>query len=197
VLSQRHSPLTQITPDNVRNLERSAVFQARSLEKFEATPLVVDGVLYTVQAPNDVVAMDAVSPDALLDGAYAPSRPVARCGRVNREWGTRRHAVHGHDRRAVDRPRCQDRTAALERGRRRRRPEAGYALLLAPLVVKDKVIIAWPGRAWHSRLRGCSMPKSGKKSGASHDPRRGRAWQQDLVRRLPENGGASVWTTAA
>ena len=32
------------------------VFQAQSLEKFEATPLAVDGVLYTVQPPNDVVA---------------------------------------------------------------------------------------------------------------------------------------------
>src|SRR2546429_8439114 len=60
VLSQRHSPLTQITPENVRNLELQWIFQARSLEKFEATPLVVDGVLYTVQPPNDAVAMDAV-----------------------------------------------------------------------------------------------------------------------------------------
>src|SRR5207253_6694329 len=37
------------------------VFQARSLEKFEATPLVVDGIMYTVQAPNDVVALDPVT----------------------------------------------------------------------------------------------------------------------------------------
>ena len=32
------------------------MFQALSLEKFEATPLAVDGVLFTVQLPNDVVA---------------------------------------------------------------------------------------------------------------------------------------------
>src|SRR5271168_4583137 len=51
---QRHSLLTQITPGNVDKLELQWVFQARSLEKFEATPLVVNGVLYTVQAPNDV-----------------------------------------------------------------------------------------------------------------------------------------------
>ena len=37
------------------------MWQARSLEKFEATSIVVDGVLYTVQAPNDVVALDAVT----------------------------------------------------------------------------------------------------------------------------------------
>ena len=59
--SQRYSGLTQITPANVRNLELQWAFQALSLEKFEATPLVVDGVLYTVQAPNDIVAIDPVS----------------------------------------------------------------------------------------------------------------------------------------
>ena len=52
-LSQRYSPLTQITPANVKDLELQWVFQAHSLEKFETTPLVVDGILYTVQAPND------------------------------------------------------------------------------------------------------------------------------------------------
>jgi len=84
-LSQRHSLLTQITPANVKNLELQWVFQAQSLEKFEATPLVVDGVLYTVQAPNDVVAMDAETGRIFWVYHYASS-PEARpcCGRVNR-----------------------------------------------------------------------------------------------------------------
>ena len=56
--SQRYSKLTQITPDNVKNLELQWVYQAHSLEKYEATPLVVDGVMYTVQNPDDVVALD-------------------------------------------------------------------------------------------------------------------------------------------
>ena len=41
----RYTELKQITSENVHNLEPKWVFQARSLEKFEATPLVVDGVL--------------------------------------------------------------------------------------------------------------------------------------------------------
>src|SRR5580704_2819566 len=61
MMSQRYSPLDQVTPQNVKNLELKWVFQARSLEKFEATPLVADGVMYTVQAPNDIVAMDAAT----------------------------------------------------------------------------------------------------------------------------------------
>ena len=37
--AQRYSALSQITPENVKNLEQQWIFQARSLEKFEATPL--------------------------------------------------------------------------------------------------------------------------------------------------------------
>ena len=66
VFNQRHSLLTQITPGNVKNLELKWVWQAKSLEKFEATALAVDGVLYTLQGPPvqgryQVVALDAVS----------------------------------------------------------------------------------------------------------------------------------------
>src|SRR5271166_6039080 len=85
VLGQRFTPLNQITPQNVKNLELQWVFQARSLEKFEATPLVVDGILYTVQAPNDVVALDAATGRVFWIYSYKPS-PKARpcCGKVNR-----------------------------------------------------------------------------------------------------------------
>src|SRR5262245_28625422 len=54
--SQRHSLLTQISPANAKDLTLKWVFQGRSLEKHELTPLVVDGVLYTVTSPNDVFA---------------------------------------------------------------------------------------------------------------------------------------------
>jgi alcohol dehydrogenase (cytochrome c) len=82
---QRYSPLDQITPANVKSLELQLVWQARSLEKFETTPLVVDGVLYTIQAPNDVVALDAVTGRVFWTFPYTPA-PEARpcCGRVNR-----------------------------------------------------------------------------------------------------------------
>ena len=54
--SQRHSGLTQVSPENVGNLTLKWVFQTRSLDKHEVTPLVVDGVMYTIQSPNDVFA---------------------------------------------------------------------------------------------------------------------------------------------
>src|SRR5947209_2469778 len=58
--SLRHSLLRQIDTNNAKNLEQQWVFQAdSSLQNFEATPLVVDGIMYFTQPINDVVALDA------------------------------------------------------------------------------------------------------------------------------------------
>jgi alcohol dehydrogenase (cytochrome c) len=83
--NQRYSRLDQITSDNVDQLELQWIWQARSLEKFEATPLVVDGILYTVQAPNDIVAIDAVT-GRVFWTYHHENLPEARacCGSVNR-----------------------------------------------------------------------------------------------------------------
>jgi len=43
--SHRYSLLTAITPDNVKNLEQKWTFQSESLQNFEPTPLVVDGIM--------------------------------------------------------------------------------------------------------------------------------------------------------
>ena len=82
--NQRFSPLTQVNARTVSNLELKWVWQARSLEKFEATPLVVGGVLYTVQAPNDVVALDAATGRIFWTYSHQPSPARTCCGRVNR-----------------------------------------------------------------------------------------------------------------
>ena len=47
--SQRYSTLSAITTNNVKDLHLQWAFQARSVEKFEATPLVVDGTMYVTQ----------------------------------------------------------------------------------------------------------------------------------------------------
>ena len=91
VLGHRFSPLTQINSSNVKNLELAWLWQAQSQEKFEATPLVVDGVLFTVQAPNDVVAIHAVTGRVIWTYAYTPKKSDSGynglstcCGQVNR-----------------------------------------------------------------------------------------------------------------
>jgi alcohol dehydrogenase (cytochrome c) len=201
VLSQRHSQLTQITPDNVRNLELQWVFQARSLEKYEATSLVVDGVLYTVQAPNDVVALDAATGRVFWTYAHTPS-PQARpcCGRVNRGLAIlgetlfmatidgRLIAIDAKNGRALW-------NVAVEGAR----PEAGYAFTLAPLVVKDKVIIgtaggeygvrgflaAFDARTGREAWRFYTIPGEGE---PGNDTWAGDSWK---------TGGAPIWLTGS
>ncbi|HLF10536.1 MAG TPA: PQQ-binding-like beta-propeller repeat protein, partial [Gammaproteobacteria bacterium] len=59
---QRHSPLTQITPENVRRLAPVWTFQTGTLARgrgFETTPLVLDGVLYVTGPNNFAWALDA------------------------------------------------------------------------------------------------------------------------------------------
>ena len=144
-MSQRHTPLTQITPQNVKNLEMQWMYQARSLEKFEATPLVVDGIMYTVQAPNDVMALDAVTGRLFWMYSYAPAveaRPC--CGRVNRGLAILGDTLYmgtiDAHLLAIDakngKPLWNVQVA---------KPQSGYALTHAPLVVKDKVIVGVAG----------------------------------------------------
>ena len=71
-LSQRYSQLTQIAPANVKDLELKWAFQARWLDYLQATPLVVDGIMYITQG-NDVVALDAVTGKMFWIYPYAPA----------------------------------------------------------------------------------------------------------------------------
>src|SRR5262245_26598952 len=82
LMSQRYSELTQITSANAKDLELKWVFQSRSLEKHEVTPLVVNGVMYTIQSPNDVIALDAATGKTIWTYSHKPD-PAARncCGK--------------------------------------------------------------------------------------------------------------------
>src|SRR6266581_6759870 len=51
--SNRHSGLTQITPLNVKNLAFAWAYQSPNTGSWEATPLVLDGIMYLTQRPND------------------------------------------------------------------------------------------------------------------------------------------------
>ena len=59
--SHRFSGLTQINKSNVANLRPAWIFQRSQLngEFFEATPIVADGLMYIVEPPSTVTALDA------------------------------------------------------------------------------------------------------------------------------------------
>src|ERR1700735_4016439 len=198
-MSQRYSTLTQTNPENVKNLELQWMFQARSLEKFEATPLVVDGILYTVQAPNSVVALDAVTGRVFWTYAYVPARAARPCcGAVNRGLAILGDTLFMG---TIDAPLI---ALAAKSGKpiwnvAVAKAGAGYALTHAPLVVKDKVIVGTAGGEYGIRgflaaydvrtgkevWRFNNIPGPGEKG---HETWAGDSWK---------HGGASVWMTGS
>ena len=199
--AQRYSPLSQITPENVKSLELQWIFQARSLEKFEATPIVVDGVMYTVEAPNNIVALDAATGRVFWTFTYTPvegARPC--CGRVNRGV-----AILGD---TLFMATIDARLIAVDAKNGKQlwnvavaKPESGYAMTLAPLVVKDKVIVGTAGGEYGIRgfiaaydaktgkevWRFYTIPGPGE-PGHETWPANSDSWQ---------HGGASVWVTGS
>ena len=143
--NQRYSPLTQINTTNVKNLQQAWIWQARSLEKFEATPIVLDGILYTVEQPNNVVALDAVTGRPYWTFNYTPA-PEARacCGRLNRGvailgdtlyMGTLDAYLVAIDAK-TGQQKWKSQVAVAK---------AGYSITHSPTIVKDKVIIGTGG----------------------------------------------------
>src|SRR3984885_3191308 len=57
---RRHSSLTQITPQNVKNLSLAWAFQTEQLAQIKSSPLLVDGILYFT-VPENIWAVDARS----------------------------------------------------------------------------------------------------------------------------------------
>ena len=144
--SDRHSRLTQIAPSNVERLERRWVHQSSAFGlSWEATPLVVDGVMYVSQRPNDVVALDARTGRAYWIYRYpTPPDHAACCGSNNRGvavLGDRvfmatldAHVV------AIDAATGAELWDVEVADKR-----LSYAFTLAPLAVRDKILVGTSG----------------------------------------------------
>jgi alcohol dehydrogenase (cytochrome c) len=139
--SQRHSGLTQISPDNASNLVLKWVFQSRSLDKHEVTPLVVDGVMYTIQSPNDVIALDAATGKTIWTYSHKPAEGTRNpcCGNLTRGVAILGDKLFlaGLDAKMI--------ALDAKTGKELWNVQVAdykqqYAMTVAPLVVKDKVI---------------------------------------------------------
>lgn len=86
----RYSTLTQITPDNIKNLKPAWTFSLGTLQGQEGGPLVVGTTMYVHSSyPNHVYALDLTKAGAPLKWKYTPKQddravPVACCDLVHR-----------------------------------------------------------------------------------------------------------------
>ena len=143
--SQRYSELDQIAPDNVGDLELQWVYQTPVMGTWQATPIVVDGVMYLTQRPNDIVALDARTGRVYWIYRY-PTSPdhLACCGANNRGVAVLGDKVFMAtlDAHVV----AIDATTGTELWRVEVADmRLAYAFTLAPLAVDGKVIVGSTG----------------------------------------------------
>ena len=143
---RRYSPLTELTPANVSQLQLRWVHQFDSSEPIiEATPLVVNGVIFTTEPPSSVVALDARSGKVIW--RYSRSLPTdlpTCCGRVNRGlavlgstlfWGSLDGYLFALD---ANTGKVMWQTQVAN-------PSDGYTMTGAPLVVNRLVVVGVAG----------------------------------------------------
>ncbi len=198
---RRHSPLTQITPGNVHRLTAQWTFQTDTPGKFEATPILHDGILYVTGPSGDTGwAIDARSGRQIWRHRRpVPSDLIACCGLVNTGFGMLGDRLFKAvlDARVVA---LSAKTGAVVWEARMADYQQGYSATRAPLIVGNKVIVGMAGseygvrgfvdaydaatgaRVW--RFHTTAGPDDpGHRTWAGTDP---NAWQY---------GGGSTWTT--
>jgi alcohol dehydrogenase (cytochrome c) len=195
---QRHSPLTQITPENVHQLTAQWTFQTGALGSFQTTPLVIDGVLYVTGFNNNAWAIDARSGRTIWRYRRdLPSDLRLCCGAVNRGFGVLgdRLFMATVDAHLVA---LDMKTGGVLFDVELADNKVGYSATVSPLVVKDKVIVGVAGAEYGIRgFIDAYDAQTGKRAWRFYtvagpgDPG-GRTWPQgDAYLR----GGGSVWVT--
>ncbi|MCM3878914.1 MAG: PQQ-dependent dehydrogenase, methanol/ethanol family [Vicinamibacterales bacterium] len=208
--SNRYSGLTQITPANVKSLNLAWAYQSPTTGSWQATPLVVDGIMYLTQRPNDVVALDAVTGRVFWMYRYTNANEIGVCCGANNRglailgdtlfMGTLDAHLIAIDTKS-GMPVWKTRVAESK---------LGYSITVAPLAVKDKVIVGLGGGEFGIRGAIAAFDaKTGKELWRFYTvPAPGEpgheTWEQ-----CPPNpatycdpdawmhGGASVWVTGS
>jgi alcohol dehydrogenase (cytochrome c) len=196
----RHSPLTQLTPENVGQLAAQWTFQTGTLGSFQTTPLVIDGIIYATGYQNHAWAIDARTgrpiwryrrnlPDDLHNCCGAVNRGFAALGDRLFMTTIDAHLI------ALDM-----KTGGVLWDTELADFKVGYSATVAPLVVKDKVIVGIAGAEFGIRgFIDAYDAQSGKRAwrfytvASPDDPIGGRTWppNSDAYQR----GGGSIWVT--
>jgi len=204
---QRYSPLDQINTENVKRLLPAWVFQAgttgliagASTYSFEATPIVVDGVMFLSGWDGWVWALDAKTGTEIWRYKHAVPFDVSLCcGNVNRGVAVAQGKVFfvAANARLIA---LDATTGKMVWAKTYGDVRAGESATVAPLVVKNMVIVGSSGGEFGVRghldafdvetgdhvWRCYTVPKPGE-PGSETWPADGEAWAR---------GGANCWVT--
>jgi PQQ-dependent dehydrogenase (methanol/ethanol family) len=194
--NDRYSPLAQITAENVASLAPVAVAQTGMTASFEATPVVVNGVMYVstpvVNNKMKVLALNATTGARIWETTNNLTGFKICCGPVNRGVAVAYGNVYVLT--------LDDRLVAFDAANGAEKWEtkiasaaSGYSETMTPTIYKGNVIVGSAGGEWAIRGFVASYDaKTGKQRWRwwSTDPKTysGDSWR---------SGGAMVWTTPA
>ena len=193
----RYSTLEQINAANVAGLVPKWIYQTGINGKFETTPLVRDGLMYITAPTNHAYALDLQTGRPIWHYAKPLPQGVSICcGQVNRGF-----AIHGDKLFKVN---LESTLVAIDTKTGAELWEAkideikrGYSATVAPIVVKDKVIVGIAGAEFGVRgFIDAFDANTGKKAwrfwtvAAPGEPG-GDSWSGDSWQR----GGGSTWIT--
>jgi alcohol dehydrogenase (cytochrome c) len=195
----RFSPLTEITGANVDQLAAQWTFQTGVANKFEATPIVIDGTLYVTGALNHAWAIDGRTGKQIWHYQRALPTPQTMkvcCGLVNRGF-----AVY-HDRLFMVTLDAHFVALEMKTGKviydvEMANLKDGYAGTGAPLIVNGRVIVGIAGGEYANRgFIDAYEPDTGKRlwrfyTVPAPGERGGETWSGEAWAR----GGGPTWLT--
>jgi alcohol dehydrogenase (cytochrome c) len=197
--SQRYSLLRQIDPSNAKNLELKWVLQNQVAGAWQSSPVVVDGIMYVTERPNDVMAVDAKTGRVFWVYRYTNSgREQVCCGANNRGV-----AILGD---TLFMGTLDAHLVAIDA--RNGKPlwniavaddKLAYSITLQPLIVKDKVIIGVGGAEYGIRgFVAAYNPQTGKEVWRFHTiPAAGEPGSETWSGEDWSHGGGSIWVTGS
>jgi alcohol dehydrogenase (cytochrome c) len=198
--SQRYSALTQISRQNVSQLRPAWMYQIRRPGVFEASPIVVDGIMYITEPPSTVTALDARTgrplwtwtPSIPSDVIVIGSPPVNR-GVAILDDTVFAGSIAGHLT-ALDAKSGAVRWDIVVDDNKK-----GYYLTLAPLALDGKIVVGVSGA--EAGIRGFIAaydPKTGKQLWRTYSiPGPGEPGSETWGKDSANIGGSSTWLTGS
>jgi alcohol dehydrogenase (cytochrome c) len=166
----RYSKLDQIHAGNVKNLGMKWVYQMKTLEKVETTPLVVDGVMYFTEPPSNVIALDPFTGRQFWRYKRSlPGKVNVCCDQVNRGVAMLgdRIFVGTVDAHLVA---LQAKTGAVIWDTEVADYRTGHSITSAPLIVKDMVITGVSGGEYGSAASSTPTIQDGQSAAGGSGP---------------------------
>ena len=197
----RHTTLSEITPENVSRLRIRWIHQFDSTEsaRYESTPIVADGVIFTTEPPANVIALDAAT--GVVRWRFSrtmPDKLPVCCSRTNRGLALLGNTLFLG---SLD---CyliaiNATTGSVMWQTEVCRPSEGFTMTGAPLIVNDSVIVgvaggeygirgflaAYDSKTGQQRWKFNTVPGPGE---FGHD-----TWKNDAWR----TGGGPTWITGS